>query len=55
MINLALPMSDHAIPDEGSVVTGLGMRYVHIPVHFANPTVDDLRSFIALDRDAIGD
>jgi protein tyrosine phosphatase (PTP) superfamily phosphohydrolase (DUF442 family) len=46
VINLALPTSDHAIPDEGNVVTRLGMRYVHIPVDFANPTVDDLKTFV---------
>ena len=46
VINLALPTSDHALADEGSVVTGFGMRYVHIPVDFANPTVDDLKTFI---------
>jgi protein tyrosine phosphatase (PTP) superfamily phosphohydrolase (DUF442 family) len=45
VVNLALPTSDHAIPDEGSVVTGFGMRYVHIPVDFAKPTIDDLRTF----------
>jgi protein tyrosine phosphatase (PTP) superfamily phosphohydrolase (DUF442 family) len=50
VINLALPTSDHAIADEGSVVTGLGMRYVHIPVDFANPTVDDLKTFIGAMR-----
>jgi protein tyrosine phosphatase (PTP) superfamily phosphohydrolase (DUF442 family) len=46
VVNLALPTSDHAIPDEGSVVTGLGMSYIHIPVDFKNPTVDDLKTFI---------
>jgi protein tyrosine phosphatase (PTP) superfamily phosphohydrolase (DUF442 family) len=46
VVNLALPTSDHAIADEGSVVTGLGMSYFHIPVDFAKPTVDDLRTFI---------
>jgi len=46
VVNLALPTSDHAIPDEGSIVTGYGMRYVHIPVDFANPTTDDLKTFI---------
>lgn len=50
VINLALPTSDHAIPDEGSVVTGYGMRYVHIPVDFKNPTLDDLRTFIGTMR-----
>jgi protein tyrosine phosphatase (PTP) superfamily phosphohydrolase (DUF442 family) len=50
VINLALPTSDHAIPDEGSVVTGFGMRYVHIPVDFGNPTIDDLKTFIGAMR-----
>jgi protein tyrosine phosphatase (PTP) superfamily phosphohydrolase (DUF442 family) len=45
VVNLALPTSDHAIADEGSVVTGLGMSYFHIPVDFKNPTLEDLRTF----------
>lgn len=48
VVNLALPSSDHAIPEEGSVVTGLGMRFVHIPVDFAAPTAADLRQFIGV-------
>ncbi|MGI9325173.1 MAG: protein tyrosine phosphatase family protein [Pseudomonadales bacterium] len=48
VINLALPSSDHAIPDEGSVVTDLGMRYVHIPVKFDEPTSSDLQAFIGV-------
>ncbi len=50
VVNLALPTSDHAIADEGSVVTGLGMSYIHIPVDFANPTLDDLRAFVGAMR-----
>jgi len=50
VINLALPTSDHAIADEGSVVTGLGMSYFHIPVDFKNPTRDDLNTFIGTMR-----
>lgn len=46
VVNLALPTSDHAIAEEGSVVTGLGMSYIHIPVDFSAPTVDDLKTFI---------
>ncbi len=45
VVNLALPTSDHAIADEGSVVTGLGMSYFHIPVEFSAPSVEDLRTF----------
>src|SRR4051812_11414424 len=50
VINLALPTSDHAIPDEGSVVTGFGMSYFHIPVDFKNPTAEDLNTFIGTMR-----
>src|ERR1700689_82233 len=45
VINLALPTSDNAIANEGSVVTGLGMSYVHIPVDFKAPTTQDFRAF----------
>jgi len=48
VINLALPSSDHAIAEEGSIVTGLGMRFVHIPVDFAAPTIEDLKQFIGV-------
>jgi protein tyrosine phosphatase (PTP) superfamily phosphohydrolase (DUF442 family) len=45
VINLALPTSDNALPNEGSVVTGLGMAYVHIPVDFKAPTTRDFQAF----------
>jgi len=45
VINLALPTSDNALANEGSVVTGLGMSYVHIPVDFKCPTSQDFRAF----------
>ena len=45
VINLALPTSDNAIPNEGSVVISLGMSYVHIPVDFKAPTSQDFRAF----------
>ena len=45
VINLALPTSDNALANEGSVVTGLGMSYVHIPVDFKAPTAQDFRAF----------
>ena len=45
VINLALPTSDNALANEGSVVTGLGMSYVHIPVDFTSPTSQDFRAF----------
>jgi protein tyrosine phosphatase (PTP) superfamily phosphohydrolase (DUF442 family) len=45
VINLALPTSDNALAHEGSIVTGLGMSYVHIPVDFEAPTTADFRAF----------
>ena len=48
VINLALPESDRAIADEGSIIAGLGMHYVHLPVQMENPTLDNLRTFIGV-------
>ena len=48
VINLALPTSDNAIPNEGSIVTGHGMRYIHIPVDFASPQARDYQLFRAI-------
>ena len=45
VINLALPTSDNALANEGSVVTNLGMSYVHIPVDFKAPASQDFRAF----------
>lgn len=48
VVNLAMPDSDHAIAEEGSIVTSLGMSYIHIPVPFDRPTVDHLRQFFGV-------
>jgi protein tyrosine phosphatase (PTP) superfamily phosphohydrolase (DUF442 family) len=45
VINLALSTSDNALANEGSLVAGLGMSYVHIPVDFKAPSVRDFRAF----------
>jgi len=45
VINLALPTSDNALANEGSIVTGLGMAYVHIPVDFKTPAAQDFQTF----------
>jgi protein tyrosine phosphatase (PTP) superfamily phosphohydrolase (DUF442 family) len=50
VINLALPTSDNAIPNEGSLVTGLGMSYIHIPVNFKEPASQDFRAFCRVMR-----
>jgi len=50
VVNLALPTSDNAIPEEGSIVTGLDMGYYHIPVKFDAPTLADLKTFFGVMR-----
>lgn len=56
VINLALHTDpSYALADEAATVTSLGMRYVHIPVQFSNPTVEDLRKFISAMDAARGD
>lgn len=50
VVNLAMPDSDDAIANEGSIVTSLGMKYVHIPVPFDNPTREHLQSFVRVMR-----
>jgi protein tyrosine phosphatase (PTP) superfamily phosphohydrolase (DUF442 family) len=45
VINLALPTSNNALEDERSIVTNLGMSYVHIPVDFTAPHSSDFRTF----------
>src|SRR5687768_7005582 len=45
VINLALATSDNALPTEGSIVSGLGMSYIHIPVDFKAPTTRDFQTF----------
>jgi len=46
IINLSMPNSENAIPEEGNIVTAHGMTYVHIPVPFNSPTIDHLRKFL---------
>lgn len=45
VVNLALPSSDNALADEGSLVTASGMSYFHLPVDFAAPTASQARMF----------
>jgi protein tyrosine phosphatase (PTP) superfamily phosphohydrolase (DUF442 family) len=47
VINLALPTSTYALPDERAVVSGLGMEYIAIPVVFEAPTAADFARFCA--------
>jgi protein tyrosine phosphatase (PTP) superfamily phosphohydrolase (DUF442 family) len=57
VINLAMPDSDRAIPEEGGIVTQLGMSYHHIPVPFDAPKSSHLTQFFgvmdALENDKV--
>jgi uncharacterized protein (TIGR01244 family) len=48
VINLALPTSDSALPNEGELVSAQGMTYVHIPVQFDAPQPADFDRFTRL-------
>jgi protein tyrosine phosphatase (PTP) superfamily phosphohydrolase (DUF442 family) len=45
VIYIAFSHYDRAISDEDKLVKGLGMRYLHIPVDFDNPQVDEFAAF----------
>ena len=45
VINLAMPTSDNAMPNEGDLVTRAGMSYIHIPVDFEAPRREDFERF----------
>jgi protein tyrosine phosphatase (PTP) superfamily phosphohydrolase (DUF442 family) len=48
VINLAMPNSENAIPEEGHIVTARNMAYVHIPVPFDAPNAEHLKTFIGI-------
>ena len=45
VINLALPTSDNAIPNEGELVSAQCMTYIHLPVKFDAPQREDFERF----------
>lgn len=45
IINLAMPDHENSIASEGSIVTSLGMTYIHIPVPFDAPGEDHFETF----------
>ena len=45
VVNLALTSSPNALPNEKEIVESLGMQYVHIPVIWENPTLNDIARF----------
>lgn len=45
VINLGMHDSDNALPNEGNIVTSLGMRYIHLPVPFDRPRASHVEDF----------
>lgn len=48
VINLApTSMLENSVVEEARILQDLGLRYVHIPVDFKNPTEEDFQSFVS--------
>ena len=47
VINLAMPTSERALPNEAVLVTSLGMKYIGIPVEWEKPTRQNLEDFMS--------
>lgn len=48
VVNLALPESTNALPDEKQIVEAEGMQYVHIPVVWEKPTIENVNEFFSV-------
>ena len=45
IINLAPGIHENALPNEKEIVESLGIEYIHIPVKFDQPTIEDFDRF----------
>jgi protein tyrosine phosphatase (PTP) superfamily phosphohydrolase (DUF442 family) len=45
VINLALAESPNVLPDEGEIAANLGLEYIHIPVAWEAPTLENFQEF----------
>jgi protein tyrosine phosphatase (PTP) superfamily phosphohydrolase (DUF442 family) len=50
VVNLALPTSPDALPEEAALVTGLGLSYVQIPVEWQAPRLAQFVEFAGIMR-----
>ena len=48
VINLAVAHSEGRLINEDEIVSDLGMNYIHIPVEFKEPTLENLKDFIEI-------
>lgn len=54
VVNLALPESPNALPHEQAIVEAQGMQYIHIPVVWEKPSLEDIARFFNV-MEAIAD
>ncbi|MBU7582998.1 MAG: protein tyrosine phosphatase family protein [Nostoc sp. TH1S01] len=48
IVNLALPTSSNALLNEQEIVESQEMQYVHIPVEWENPTLENVTKFFGV-------
>ncbi|MBD2302088.1 protein tyrosine phosphatase family protein [Nostoc sp. FACHB-87] len=48
IVNLALPTSSNALANEQEIVASQEMQYIHIPVVWENPTLEDATKFFGV-------
>lgn len=48
VINLAMPTSTNALPNESQIVESLGMDYIPMPVEWEHPTQTDVEQFFSV-------
>ncbi|NVJ54100.1 MAG: protein tyrosine phosphatase family protein [Campylobacteraceae bacterium] len=48
VINLALSTATNALKNEDKIVTELGMTYIHLPVDFEEPKIEDVNKFLKI-------
>lgn len=48
VVNLALPTSSNALPGEAELVSGLGLTYVHIPIEWDRPRLEQFEQFVGV-------
>jgi protein tyrosine phosphatase (PTP) superfamily phosphohydrolase (DUF442 family) len=54
VVNLAMPDSTNALANEAELVAGQRMDYIHIPVVWDHPRLEDLERFFAVMDDNAG-
>ncbi len=50
IVNVALSSSDNAIAHEGDIVTNAGMSYIHIPIQWESPRIEQFELFASVLR-----